>query len=106
MGEEVGSYVREVFDSDDVLSQLRKVQAIVTHLETFPVERARAACTRASFYANFSYKGIKTILSRALDLQPLPQVLVETTEPGQRHRFARRPAELLQLPLEVTDEPN
>ena len=106
MGEEVGSYVREIFDSDDVLSQLRKVQAIVTHLETFPVERARAACLRASFYANFSYKGIKTILSRALDLQPLPQVVTETAEPGQKHRFARRPEELLQLPLEVTDEPN
>lgn len=35
MGEEVARYVREVFDCD-VLSQLRAVQAIVTHLEKFP----------------------------------------------------------------------
>ena len=37
-------YARSVFDSDDVLSMLRTVQAIVTHLEGFPRERAAAAC--------------------------------------------------------------
>lgn len=47
MGQEVERYVTTVFDSDDVLSQLRKVQAIVTHLEGFPVQRARVACLRA-----------------------------------------------------------
>lgn len=51
--------MREVFDSDDVLSQLRQVQAIVTHLERFPVDRA------------------KNILTQALDLQPMP-----TTRPS------------------------
>ena len=34
MGDEVGRYVRATFDADDVLSQLRTVQAVVTHLET------------------------------------------------------------------------
>ena len=48
MGEAVARYVHEVFESDDVLSQLRTVQASVTHLETFPGERARAACARVS----------------------------------------------------------
>jgi hypothetical protein len=33
-------YVRRVFDQDDALSMLRPVQAIVTHLEKFPPERA------------------------------------------------------------------
>jgi hypothetical protein len=33
LGDEVGHYVRAICDSDDVLSQLRAVQAIVTHLE-------------------------------------------------------------------------
>ena len=47
IGEEVGAYVREVFASDDVLLQLRPVQVIVTHLEGYPVHRARAACARA-----------------------------------------------------------
>lgn len=43
MGPQVLHYVSTLFDSDDVLSQLRTVQAIVTHLETFPKERACAA---------------------------------------------------------------
>jgi hypothetical protein len=49
LGPEVGAYVHEVFDSDDVLDQLRAVQAIVSHLGDFPPERAKATCLRASF---------------------------------------------------------
>ena len=72
MSPEVGAFVREVFDSDDVLLQLRAVQAIVTYLEKFPVERATAAARRASFYGSNSYQAVKNILTRALDLEPLP----------------------------------
>lgn len=72
MSAEVGTFVREVFDSDDVLLQLRAVQAIVTYLEKFPIERASAAARRASFYGSFSYQAVKNILTRALDLEPLP----------------------------------
>jgi len=72
IGEPVGDYVRAIFDSDDVLSKLRIVQAIVTHLQTFPQERARAACRRALHYRNFTYAGIKDILRRGIDLVPLP----------------------------------
>jgi hypothetical protein len=72
MGTDVGTLVREVFDSDDVLLQLRAVQAIVTYLEKFPIERASAAARRASFYGSYSYQAVKNILTRALDLEPLP----------------------------------
>jgi hypothetical protein len=72
MSSEVGSFVREVFDSDDVLLQLRAVQAVVTYLEKFPIERASAAARRASFYGSYSYQAVKNILTRALDLEPLP----------------------------------
>ena len=72
MSPEVGSFVREIFDSDDVLLQLRAVQAVVTYLEKFPVERASAAARRASFYGSYSYQAVKNILTRALDLEPLP----------------------------------
>jgi transposase len=71
MGDEVGRYVRAIFDADDVLSQLRTVQAVVTHLETFPVERARAACRRAERFGSYGYGALKTILRRGLDLEPL-----------------------------------
>jgi hypothetical protein len=73
LGDEVLALVREVFDADDVLSQLRKVQAIVTHLEKFPEERARAACRRATFYGATSYQAIRDMLRQGLDLQPLPE---------------------------------
>ncbi|MEM9193260.1 MAG: IS21 family transposase [Myxococcota bacterium] len=106
MGHEVGAYVREVFDADDVLYQLRTVQAIVTHLETFPLERARAAVRRAHFFQSHSYGAIKRILRDALDLEPLPNVAVPSSTWSERPRFARDIRELLQLPLEVTDEPN
>ena len=79
MGEEVGEYIRTIFDSDDVLSQLRTVQAVVTHLQSFPVERARAACRRAAHYGSYGYGALKTILRRGLDLKPMPEL--ETTAP-------------------------
>lgn len=88
LGTDVGVFAREVFDSDDVLLQLRAVQAIVTYLEKFPPERAAAAVRRASFYGSYTYQAVKNILTRALDLEPLPssksqQLWLETP------RFAR-----------------
>jgi len=106
LGPGVGSYIHEVFDADDVLSQLRTVQAMVTHLEGFPVERARAACERARFYGSYSYGALKNILKKALDLAPLPPAVVPAGAGLPTPRFARKVSELLTLPLEVTDEPN
>src|SRR5262245_30637138 len=87
MGEEVASFVRAVFDSDEVLSQLRPVQAMVTHIETFPVERARAACLRAAHFGSYTYKALKNILRRALDLEPLGASCEAPSTPAGR--FAR-----------------
>lgn len=72
IGKPVGDYVTAIFDSDDVLHKLRQVQAVVTHLQRFPVERANAACVRAMHFGNQSYAGIKDILRRGLDLIPIP----------------------------------
>ena len=104
LGPDVGHFVREVFDSDDVLLMLRPVQAIVTHLERFPVERAAAACRRASFYGNFSYHGVKNILLRALDFEPLPVAAAPESSPPESFRFARSATELLHR-METNDEP-
>jgi transposase len=122
MGPEVESYIREVFESDEVLSMLRTVQAMVRHLDTFPAERARRACARASFYGSFGYGALKSILQKALDLEPLPLAVVPAptssaattaSPPGEvggapvtpaGPRFARKISELLRLPKEVTDE--
>jgi transposase len=106
LGEEVGRFVREVFDSDDVLSLLRQVQAIVGCLEKYPAARREAACRRASFYGNYSYVGVRDILRKGLDLQPLPLAALPPSGILESPRFARTARELLQLPLEVTDESN
>jgi transposase len=100
---EVGAYVRAVFDSDDVLSMLRTVQAVVTHLEKFPVERAVATCMRAHHYGSYQYRTIKNILRDGLDLQP-----VAPTPPSgvlAAPRFARPIGELFHR-IEVNHEHN
>jgi transposase len=103
MGDEVESYIIEVFCSDDVLSQLRTVQAIVTHLERYPPERAQAACRRAHFYGNYNYNSIKNILIQALDREQLPSKTVLNNE-DEPPTFARNISEMLSEPLEVIDE--
>ena len=94
MGKVVLEYVREIFDADDVLHQLRTVQYVVTHLETFPVARARATCERARFFGNFTYRGVKKILRDGLDLEPLPDRR-PSANGGPPSRYARPPEELL-----------
>jgi transposase len=57
-----------VFDADAVLSGLRQVQAIVTHLERHPRTRAEAAAARALRTGDHSYRGIRQLLTLGLDL--------------------------------------
>ena len=106
IGPEVGEFIHEVFDADDVLSQLRTVQAMVTHLENFPPERGLRACQRARFYGNHTYQGLKDILRKALDLEPLPVQLSLDRARLAKPRFARPVNDLIPLPLEITDAPN
>jgi transposase len=96
LGEVPGHYIREIFASDDVLSQLRTVQAVVRHLESFPLTRACAACERALHYGNFTYGGLKRILREGLDLIPLPDAR-SAHGALENPRYARRPAEILPL---------
>ena len=90
MGVEVERLVSDIFAADDVLQQLRKVQAVVRLLEGYPRERAERAARRARAYGCLDYRGIKNILAQALDLEPLPE---EQLELGwiTGARFARRP---------------
>lgn len=95
IGTETGLLIEEIFASDDVLSQLRKVQAIVTHLETHPIARAEAASKRARFFGTYSYGGIKAILRKALDLEPLPVIVTPIASAGEAPRFARNISDLV-----------
>jgi hypothetical protein len=93
IGPEVEHLAAEIFGSDDVLLKLRKVQSVVTHLETFPKERARAAARRALHFGCLEYRGIKDILRKGLDLEPLPGETKRAWSNGSR--FARTPTEYL-----------
>lgn len=100
---DVGAYIHEVFDSDDVLSMLRTVQAIVTHLEKFPATRATAACLRAQHFGSYQYRTIKNILRDGLDLTPLATT---TATPLEAPRFARPVSELLHRSKDKDHEHN
>ncbi len=96
MGHDVGHYIREVFDSDDVLLMLNRVQSIVTLLEKHPLHRAQAAARRASFYGNFKGTAIRDILRNGLDQEPLPTVCLPADGASLSHpKLARSVQELL-----------
>lgn len=94
MSAEVGELVRAIFDSDDVLYGLRTAQAVVRYLEDFPPERAQAAAKRALFYGVTTYLGIKQILVRALDKEPLPNATLPNSGVLKAPRFARNIGDL------------
>jgi transposase len=93
LGAEVERLVEKIFGADDVLLTLRRVQAVVTHLEGFPPTRANAAAKRALFFECTDYRGLKNILRQGLDLLPLPDERRRAWSVGSR--FARKPTESL-----------
>lgn len=103
LGPEVGTYIREIFAAADVLSQLRTVQSIVTHLEPFPPARACAAAARAQHFGNYTYRGVRDILRQGLDREPLQLPLsAPPTGSPTRPRYARPVAEMVCTKLKET----
>ena len=96
LGERVLAWVTGVYDGADALSPLRTIQAVVTLLEGHPRERADNACKRARHFEIRDYRGIKDILKKALDLQPLPPPQIPLPlAPAATPRFARPTSQLL-----------
>lgn len=91
IGPEALRLAEEIFASDDVLSQLRRVQAVITLLEKFPLDRARRTAARALHFQSLSYGSIKNILTRGLDFEPLPTSEQKAWSEGSV--FARDPRE-------------
>ena len=90
LGDQVALLATKIFDSDDVLLQLRRVQAIVTYLEGFPVARAQNAARRALHFDTYEYRMIKSILAKGLDYEPFP---VEPARPrATKSRYSRAPS--------------
>jgi len=102
IGPETAALVEAIFDDDEVLLPLRKVQAVVAHLEVFPRHRAENTSRRAQHFGVHDYRGIKEILKRALDFEPLQMALALGTSPQGTAappvpppRFVRPVAEML-----------
>lgn len=91
MGPEVANYIEEVFDSDDVLSQLRTVQAMVKHLGGLSRSRAQGAYKRARYYGRYRYGALKRFLKNALDLTPLANAGPRAAQEPRRLRFPFNP---------------
>lgn len=113
IGPETASLVQAIFADDQVLLPLRKVQAIVTHLESFPRSRAENSSRRANHFCVHDYRGIKEILKRALDFQPLqtslplpPTEAGLATTPLPPPRFVRPVTEMLAGKRETHHELN
>ena len=87
--------VQELLD-DRPLDRLRSVQAILRLEQSVGPCRLEAACARALFFGDGTYRRIKQILNAALDREPLPD---PSPDPAARlatehpYVFARRSAE-------------
>lgn len=93
LGTEVGKLVEAIFAGQVGLSKLRVVQSIVSHLEPFPEERRNAACRRAVEFGNHTFQGIKQILLKGLDREPLPSQQQLKFGALDKPRFSRSPSE-------------
>jgi hypothetical protein len=92
LGEVVDDYIRRVWGTDQTLSRLRLVQAMVLQLEQVAPSRAQAACSRAGYYGNYTLRGLKDILRLGLDQLPLPE---QESVPVTSYRFARPPSDFI-----------
>lgn len=100
LGEVVGTYIRAVFDADEVDQPIRRVHAILRTLEAVSPERAAAACARAARFGNFKAEGVRGILARGLETEGPTDAAVSpawATQPA----FARQAEDFL-FGLEVT----
>ena len=99
IGTDVAAWVADMFDHAAELSPLRAVQQVVTLLETYPTNRANAACRRAMRFDIRNYREIKRILVEAIDFEALPDRLpMDLPSPAPASappRFARPISQML-----------
>jgi transposase len=72
----IGSATQQVVETllgERPLDRLRAVQAILRLEGTVGPQRLEAACARAMYFSDVSYRRIKGILNAALDREPLPE---------------------------------
>jgi transposase len=72
IGEETGKYITGILNRRQHPEQAYKTcQGILNYVSKVGAERLNAACRRANFYEDYSYKTIVAILDKRLDFVPL-----------------------------------
>lgn len=100
----VGQNTHQVVEqllTDRPLDRLRSVQAILRLAESVGEKRLEAACARAIYYGDPTYRRIKDILNAALDREPLPEV-ISSVPKQQSYAFSRAPQEFFEFTKEAT----
>ncbi|RPJ45366.1 MAG: IS21 family transposase, partial [Chloroflexi bacterium] len=99
---QMGPFTAQVADqllNDRPLDRLRSVQAILRLADSVGANRLEAACERALYYGDVTYRRVKGILNAALDREPLPETPLVL--PVQAHAFARPGAAYFAVSAEV-----
>ena len=100
MGPATAQVVQALLD-DRPLDRLRSAQAILRFETSVGRTRLEAACARALYFGEGTYRSIKQIRNAALDREPLPG---ETPDPlAHAYTFARDSAEFFD-PSPVPEE--
>jgi transposase len=82
IGEETEKYIIEILNRRPYPEQAYKTcQGILNYAAKVGVVRLNAACSRAAFYGDYSYKTIVTILEKRLDQVPLEPESLKTWMP-------------------------
>ena len=96
---QIGPATRQVVQAlleDRPLDRLRSVQALLRLEQSVGPDRLEAACARALFFGDGSYRRVKEILNAGLDREPLPEQCPDGPQQFSRAQpfvFARPSAE-------------
>jgi hypothetical protein len=91
-GEKCREFVDTLF-ADKVLDRLRAVQGILRLKAKYGGKRLEAACNHALTHGAITYKSVKQILERGLDVPLLPLPLLDEIYNGQA-RYIRQESAL------------
>jgi len=94
IGPACAQLVEELFTRAFPLDHLRAVQGVVRLTQKFGPERVEAACRRALYFNDPSYRRVKSILNAGSESEPLPGQPADA-EPTKQYAYARSPEEFL-----------
>lgn len=89
--------------SDRVQDRLPGVQSLLRLLRHYSAERVEAACQRACFFQDRSYRRVKAILQAGQEFEPVPEATTPKSNPGV-YSFARPIATFFARPSKEVPE--